>query len=602
MKQVLFEEDGGFRVGTILSEAGAAFQVEAAHGKRSKVKANAVLLRFDGQSLGGFMPEAQSRAQALDPQFLWEVCGSGEFGFAELAQDYYGHPPAPLEATAVALCPARQPDVLLPARKGPLPGRARGEPQGGARGAGEEAPPAGAGRRVGRADRRGHAPARARGQARPPALQAGQDVARVARPRPGGHRGRGSRRRSSWPGSAPSPGPEDYFLRRFAFEFFPEGLGFPEVAPVAAPQGLPLAPAAAFSIDDHETTEIDDAFSVERLPDGRLRVGVHIAAPALFFGRDHRAGGDRAGAPVHGLLPRRQDHHAARGGHRRGHALGGARGGRGLALPRPRPGHARHHGLGVAPRARAHRHEPAHRRARDAPARGVAGGRTRRGRAWRGPRAALEARVQAAGRARGGRGEEREARLHLPRGSRPRDDRAAAPRHAHRRAGLRAHDPRERDLGARARRCVHPRHLPQPARHQDAHGGGAGVARVAGRLPLRVVQLAAAALHRPRQPAPAGGAASGRGGRLFARRAGRRRARFRDGLRGLRRAPAPPRALLVPALDRAGRAGGGRRRPSCATSWCAWMASRSSAGPSGCRRAPPGTGCAWPSASPTRGR
>ena len=84
MKQVLFEEDGGFRVGTILSEAGAAFQVEAAHGKRSKVKANAVLLRFDGQSLGGFMPEAQSRAQALDPQFLWEVCGSGEFGFAEL--------------------------------------------------------------------------------------------------------------------------------------------------------------------------------------------------------------------------------------------------------------------------------------------------------------------------------------------------------------------------------------------------------------------------------------------------------------------------------------------------------------------------------------
>jgi exoribonuclease-2 len=82
-------------------------------------------------------------------------------------------------------------------------------------------------------------------------------------------------------------GPEDYFLRRFAFEFFPGGLGFPEVAPVAAPQDLPRAPAAAFSIDDHETTEIDDAFSVERLPDGRLRVGVHIAAPALFFGREH---------------------------------------------------------------------------------------------------------------------------------------------------------------------------------------------------------------------------------------------------------------------------------------------------------------------------
>ena len=82
MKQVLFEEDGAFRVGTILSEAGAAFQVEAAHGKRSKVKANAVLLRFDGQALAGFMPEAQSRAESIDPKFLWEVCGPSEFGFA----------------------------------------------------------------------------------------------------------------------------------------------------------------------------------------------------------------------------------------------------------------------------------------------------------------------------------------------------------------------------------------------------------------------------------------------------------------------------------------------------------------------------------------
>ena len=48
MKQVLFEEDGAFRVGTILGESGASLQVEAAHGKRSKVKAASILLRFDG--------------------------------------------------------------------------------------------------------------------------------------------------------------------------------------------------------------------------------------------------------------------------------------------------------------------------------------------------------------------------------------------------------------------------------------------------------------------------------------------------------------------------------------------------------------------------
>jgi exoribonuclease-2 len=50
---------------------------------------------------------------------------------------------------------------------------------------------------------------------------------------------------------------------------------------------LPEARAVAFSIDDADTTEIDDAFSVERLADGRLRVGVHIAAPSLFFDRTH---------------------------------------------------------------------------------------------------------------------------------------------------------------------------------------------------------------------------------------------------------------------------------------------------------------------------
>ena len=103
MKQVLFEEDGAFRVGTILAEAGASFQIEAAHGKRSKVKATAVLLRFDGQPLAAFMSDAQKLAEPIDPQFLWEVCGPDEFGFDTLAREYFGRAPSPQEAAAVAL-------------------------------------------------------------------------------------------------------------------------------------------------------------------------------------------------------------------------------------------------------------------------------------------------------------------------------------------------------------------------------------------------------------------------------------------------------------------------------------------------------------------
>lgn len=286
MRQVLFEEDGAFRVGTILSEAGAAFQVEAAHGKRSKVKASAVLLRFDGQSLSSFMPEAQSRADAIDPKFLWEVCGTGEFGFADLAQEYYGHAPAPLEAAAVALALHASPMYFY--RRGK--GRYQAAPEENLRAAlaGLE--------KKRRQQEQVDAWAGALAAGTVPAELAARLDALLFKPDKMSLEWRALDQAATQAGLAPPrllarigalAGPEDFFTRRFAFEFYPKGLGFPAVEPVAAPADLPPAAAPAFSIDDHETTEIDDAFSVERLENGRLRVGVHIAAPALFFGRDH---------------------------------------------------------------------------------------------------------------------------------------------------------------------------------------------------------------------------------------------------------------------------------------------------------------------------
>ncbi len=70
-------------------------------------------------------------------------------------------------------------------------------------------------------------------------------------------------------------------MGRFLFEHFPRGAGFAPVEIPKAPGDLPLANVAAFSIDDVTTTEIDDAFSVVRLDDGSVQVGIHIAAPGL---------------------------------------------------------------------------------------------------------------------------------------------------------------------------------------------------------------------------------------------------------------------------------------------------------------------------------
>jgi exoribonuclease-2 len=74
--------------------------------------------------------------------------------------------------------------------------------------------------------------------------------------------------------------------QRFLLNTFPKGTGFPDIGAAAAPPVLPRANVAAFSIDDAGTTEIDDAFSLAWLPDGGIRVGIHIAAPALTIPRD----------------------------------------------------------------------------------------------------------------------------------------------------------------------------------------------------------------------------------------------------------------------------------------------------------------------------
>ena len=66
-------------------------------------------------------------------------------------------------------------------------------------------------------------------------------------------------------------------------EFYPKGTGFPAHDPLTPPADLPLAQAAVFSLDDIGTTEIDDAFSVTRLSEDGLRIGIHIAAPGLAF-------------------------------------------------------------------------------------------------------------------------------------------------------------------------------------------------------------------------------------------------------------------------------------------------------------------------------
>ncbi len=282
---LFFEESGDFKAGSVLSQAGEAYQVEMASGKRSKVKAKDVLLQFTSPDPVSLMEQAKSAAADIDLEFLWEVAGQEEFGFAELGAEYFGHAPKPEEAAGLILALHTSPIYFY--KKGR--GRYKAAPE-----ASLKAALAGIEKKKQQAIIQAAYVEELKQQQLPAALKPlvlqllfkpdknsieykamaeACDALQTSPPRLMLDNG----------GLASA---KDYHLSKFLFDSFPKGTAFPAAPIPALPDNLPVADVQAFSIDDVTTTEIDDAFSVARLADGKLRVGIHIAAPALGIKRD----------------------------------------------------------------------------------------------------------------------------------------------------------------------------------------------------------------------------------------------------------------------------------------------------------------------------
>lgn len=278
---VLFEEEGEFKAGTVLADNVTSLQVELPSGKRTKVKAAHVLLRFK-EPASDLLDRAEADAENLDIEFLYEVCGNDEFGFETLAQEYFGHLPAPAEATAILLRLHAAPIYFH--RKGK--GRFRKAPPEILRAA-----------LAGFEKKRQQTLAIERMVAQLRAHQLPEEFAPVLPQllyRPDRNRietkaleaactdtGLTAAHLLRRCGALPST--HDYHYNRFLFEHFPHGIGFGDYEDARILDVLPRAEVTAFSIDDATTTEIDDAFSVMKLPARGWRVGVHIAAPGLGF-------------------------------------------------------------------------------------------------------------------------------------------------------------------------------------------------------------------------------------------------------------------------------------------------------------------------------
>ena len=276
---LFFEESGDFKAGTVLTQQGEAFQVETLTGKRSKVRARDVLLQFDTPSPGELISRATSLSHQMDVSFLWEVAGEQEFGFADLGLEYFGHTPSPEESAGLLLTLASAPIYFHKKGKG----RYKAAPAEILKAA-----------LAGVEKKKQQALLQAK---QVEELKAGQLPVSMAplvnqllfKPDKNSIEYKALDTAAQELQTTPArlmlsvgaiSSARELHMNRFLSVCFPRGTGFPEIAIPAKPQ-LVSADVQAFSIDDVTTTEIDDAFSVRDLGDGKIRVGIHIAAPGM---------------------------------------------------------------------------------------------------------------------------------------------------------------------------------------------------------------------------------------------------------------------------------------------------------------------------------
>ncbi|HEX7639438.1 MAG TPA: RNB domain-containing ribonuclease [Burkholderiaceae bacterium] len=285
MNYALFDDAGKFLAGRVMSEADSSIQVELDSGKRVKVKSAHVLLRFDKPAPAELVQQGQALARDIDLDLAWEFAGEQDFGFAELARDYFDASAGPVQQAAALFRLFDAPHYFRRVSKGVF------------RKAPEETVKAAllaiekkrqqqlqieswAGELVA-----GATPAPIREQLfkilfkpdkNAPEYKAVVEAARQAQRSP----------LDLLKAAGAIDSPYQFHWRRFLFEEFPRGTGFPALEAPPVREALPVAPVRAFSIDDSATTEIDDALSVQGLGSGTVTFGVHIAAPGLAIQPD----------------------------------------------------------------------------------------------------------------------------------------------------------------------------------------------------------------------------------------------------------------------------------------------------------------------------
>ena len=276
----LFDDAGKFLAGRVMSEADASMQIELDSGKRVKAKAANVLLKFAKPAPAELLAQAATQASDIDLDLIWEVAPEEDFGFDELAREYFS-------ASADAV---QQAAMLMRLFDAPHYFHRRGK------GRFKKAPEDILKQALAAIERKKQQAlqiaqwAQELGAGTCPAPIKDELYKILFKPDKNGPTYKAVVEAAKATQRAPLDllkdagaidSPYQFHYKRFLFEQFPKGTGFPALDAPPVKDELPLASVKAFSIDDSMTTEIDDALSVQGLGTGSVTYGIHIAAPGL---------------------------------------------------------------------------------------------------------------------------------------------------------------------------------------------------------------------------------------------------------------------------------------------------------------------------------
>ena len=274
---IFYEESGQFKVAAVIQKNDSTYQADTRHGKRTKVKAANVFAEFDGD-MATFLEKAQNEAAEIDTDLLWETCGEEEFTAAAIAEEYFGHAPSKTELAATLIALYAAPMYFYKKTKGVF----------------KAAPEETLKQALAAIERKKQQEAlmeewtgRLKNGELPPEIAADLPAIlhmpdKQSLTYKAFAKAADSLKLSFYELAKQTGGIRSlpqYLLDGFKLRHFPRECAAPPVPDTA---DLPQAEGiATFSIDDDSTTEVDDALSVQNLPGGGRRIGIHIAAPAL---------------------------------------------------------------------------------------------------------------------------------------------------------------------------------------------------------------------------------------------------------------------------------------------------------------------------------